>query len=63
MVQSKDKLVDELTDRGSNGEEADCVLSDETGTSQTLDAISNGNDATGEHGNFFEAQLDEIPSL
>jgi hypothetical protein len=47
MVQSKDKLVDELPDRGSNGEEADCVLSDEAGTS---------------HGNFFEAQQDEIPS-
>jgi hypothetical protein len=28
-----------------------------------FDAISNRNDATGEHGNFFEAQQDEIPSL
>jgi hypothetical protein len=61
MVQSKAKLVDELADRGSNGEEADCVLSDEIGTSQTFDAISNRKDASGEHGNFFEAQ-DEIPS-
>jgi hypothetical protein len=62
MVQSKAKLVDELADRGSNGEEADCVLSDEIGTSQTFDAIPNRKDATGEHGNFFEAQQDEIPS-
>jgi hypothetical protein len=62
MVQSKAKLVDELADRGSNGEEAACVFSDETGNSQTFDAISNGNDASGEHGNFFEAQQDEITS-
>jgi hypothetical protein len=46
---------------GSNDGEAECVLSDENGNSKTFDAIYNGNDATGEHGNFFGAQ-DEIPS-
>jgi hypothetical protein len=61
MVQSKEKLVDKLPDRGSNDGEAECVLSDENGNSKTFDAIYNGNDATGEHGNFFGAQ-DEIPS-
>jgi hypothetical protein len=60
MDQSRDNLVDEILGRGSHGE-AGGVLLVETGSEafQTLDDISNGNDASGEDDSFFEA-LDEI---
>jgi hypothetical protein len=56
MVQSKDKRVHEVPDRGSLAK-ANGVLPGETGSeaSQAFDAISNGNDGIGEYDSFFEA--------
>jgi hypothetical protein len=55
MVQSKDKRVHEIPDRGSIAE-ANGVLPAETGSeaSQAFDAIANGNDNIGEYDSFFE---------
>jgi hypothetical protein len=63
MVQSKDKRVHDMPDRG-NVVEANGVLPDETGSeaSQAFDAISNGKDDNGEYGSrFFEALEVEAP--
>jgi hypothetical protein len=56
MVQSTDKRVHEIPDRGSIAE-ANGVLPDGTGSeaSQAFDAISNGNDDIGVYDSFFEA--------
>jgi hypothetical protein len=56
MVQSKDKRLHEVPDRGVIAE-ANGVLPDETGSeaSQAFDAISNGKDGIGEYDSFFEA--------
>jgi hypothetical protein len=60
MVQSKDKRIHEVSDRGSMAE-ANGVLPNETGSeaSQAFDAISNGNDGIGKYDSFFEA-LEEV---
>jgi hypothetical protein len=57
MVQSKDKRIHDMPERGNIVEASGVVLPDETGSeaSQAFAVISNANDGIGEYDSFFEA--------